>query len=944
MKKKKNQNKDKRNYNDFDLEKKSVPINKIKKKKKDKNKLEKDYNNFQNEEEDENEIKIDISNEQINKTENNFNFDKSIISKCDTGNMNLEYSPSLFSILEKYKTNPILISEDDKDLNNEENLSNESHKNLQISEIEQSKPFFSFDKNTISPCVIENIIFYSEPEIFKILEKYKTNPILISEDDKDLNNEENLSNESHKNLQISEIEQSKPFFSFDTNTISPCVIENIIFNLEPEIFKILEKYKNKKDSITKNDSNNSLKEINIQEPPKILVKEEHIELEKEDLDLVQNNNSSIPVKLNSEISPKSELKEDLISDKVEKNNIIIDNNDKESSLKKEKIEDKSNSYKDIDTNNDLIKITIQKSNEKNYNNFENENIHDISNDDIKNNNTSNNYKYNNFENLNNSEKINKKNTTENENSKKKKKEKEIKKKKLEKIIINSTPLIHQKISNIKKKKIDNLKQSIWEIYEEKYILPIDRGTPINKINIDNNNFDEIKKLISNKSIYFFTKNDYMICQKPIINTFKDKDKYFNNITNIFDIKQNMFEKIFFPDKIYAKKLDLDGYLGNFSLCSNILSIYDKKNIKSIDLGKNDKEKKVNFLIDEEEENDSIILNNEKRIKKLTLSKRLEKPIIDNKKIKFSFNTLHMPFLDNINNFYEENNIKSVSIQNNIIIKKLNIEENLENISTEIYYTFKHDNIISNKINLCTDIFTENSIEEINMNYSKKYLININISNNYSKKENIDIFDDIDIDINHNYILFKKKKNKKIKNLNKFLKSGKASTSLLYNSSFLSNENMDFNHRYTYIKNNIKKSNNYNNNEYLKNSTKIKNESNLISNKTHKDKDNNNGKIIHKNNSEILNSNNNMNNLDIMRNEYYEKKKKKESEFLLKKIKKINDEINRYNKKLYLTNLKNRQNYKIEQEVKNEKKFKLLFLTFFGVAPLLYSYYQKFTGN
>jgi hypothetical protein len=327
-------------------------------------------------------------------------------------------------------------------------------------------------------------------------------------------------------------------------------------------------------------------------------------------------------------------------------------------------------------------------------------------------------------------------------------------------------------------------------------------------------------------------------------------------------------------------------------------------------------KRMELILEENEKNDTIFSNNHKRLVKKGFTKRIEKPVIDNEKINVNCNIFHPLLIENIN----KKKFKSFSLQNNINEKiKIKINKDM-NIFSQIIYIYKQDINTSRKIK----IPKENSIEEVNDYYSRKNLIKILSSNIlYSKKDDLDIFNDIDLD--YNYKLYKKFKDKKRKKMNKFLKSGKASTFLVNND----NLKMNIAHSQAYYNSNY---NNIVNKEDLflkKDSKKFKS---LQFNST--------SNFSNKNKIEFTKKSN-KNYSDLGSNDNNNEKEKEDSGIILKKIMKTNSEIKRKNKKVYINKLKVEQDNKFEQELKKEKRFKYLFPIFFSVIPLFCALYQKF---
>ena len=66
---------------------------------------------------------------------------------------------------------------------------------------------------------------------------------------------------------------------------------------------------------------------------------------------------------------------------------------------------------------------------------------------------------------------------------------------------------------------------------------------------------------------------------------------------------------------------------------------------------------------------------------------------------------------------------------------------------------------------------------------------------------------------------------------------------------------------------------------------------------------------------------------------------------MKKIKKIDNDANKIEKKKYINKLKFEQDKKIEQEIQKEKKIKYVFpisISIFFIIPFLINFYQKYT--
>ena len=484
-------------------------------------------------------------------------------------------------------------------------------------------------------------------------------------------------------------------------------------------------------------------------------------------------------------------------------------------------------------------------------------------------------------------------------------------------MLNSNSLIQPKIPFISTE-ISYIKP-VFNQYKDKYIFTVSKESFISKIKLKDCHFNEIEKIndILKRKKYknIFENNKSMLNEKPIIELNENKNECLISYQTIINKKKILFKNNFSFDRNTIKKLDETHNIDiNYFDSNKITNLYKKKNLKLLYLNNNDTVKKVKLIIEENEKNDTIFSNNQKRLIKKGFTKRIEKPETDNEKINLNSKIFHPSLIENINN----KKFISFSIENSIN-EKIKINKDM-NIFSKIIYTYKQDINTSRKIK----IPKENSIEEVNDYYSKKNLIKINSSNNlYSKKDDLDIFNDIDLD--YNYKLYKKFKEKKRKKMNKFLKSGKASTFLINND----NLKMNIAHSQAYYNSNY---NNIVNKEDLflkKDSKKFKS---LQFNST--------SNFSNKNKIEFTKKSN-KNYSDLGSNDNNNEKEKEDSGIILKKIMKTNSEIKRKNKKVYINKLKVEQDNKFEQELKKEKRFKYLFPIFFSVIPLFYALYQKF---
>ena len=746
-------------------------------------------------------------------------------------------------------------------------------------------------------------------------------------------------------------------FEFDKAVISPSIINKKF----PQISSIVEEYK-KSDKNLEEDPN--LEKLIIQEFNSLSkVKEnkkndnnlkENLSLEKPLIPLIQELNS-ISSKVEENIKIDKNLEEKLSLQKPLRTTFHFDSNFIPP------IDIKNKEYlinlqiKNIyEKNNDNDKNNVEEINDKNNVDEINDKINDKNNDENnKNVNDENNNKNNDENNKNVNDKNNNKNNDKNINKNNNKinyknndKSKiyfyfdkniislpydlnenitfqtfqileDFKNKSYEKILLNSNSLIQPKIPFISTE-ISYIKPVFYQ-YKKKYIFTVSKESFISKIKLKDCNFNEIEKIndILKRKKYknIFENNKSMLNEKPIIELNENKNECLISYQTIINKKKILFENNFSFDRNTIKKLDETHNIDiNYFDSNKITNLYKKKNLKLLYLNNNDTVKKVKLIIEENEKNDTIFSNNQKRLIKKGFTKRIEKPETDNEKINLNSNIFHRSLIENINN----KKFISFSIENSIN-EKIKINKDM-NIFSRIIYTYKQD------INTCEKIKIPkgNSIEEVNDYYSKKNLIKINSSNNlYSKKDDLDIFNDIDLD--YNYKLYKKFKEKKRKKMNKFLKSGKASTFLVNND----NLKMNIAHSQAYYNSNY---NNIVNKEDLflkKDSKKFKS---LQFNST--------SNFSNKNKIEFTKKSN-KNYSDLGSNDNNNEKEKEDSGIILKKIMKTNSEIKRKNKKVYINKLKVEQDNKFEQELKKEKRFKYLFPIFFSVIPLFYALYQKF---
>ena len=815
---------------------------------------------------------------------------------------------------------------------------------------------FKFDKVIISP----SIIIKQFPQISSIVEEYKKSDKNLEEaslekpliqEFNSISSNENKKSDKNLEKEFSLQKSLKTTFHFDSNFIPPIDFKNKKYLINLEIKNI---YENKSNNDTNNENVNERNNENVSDKNNENVNDKNNENinDKNNENINDKNNENVNDKDNENVIDKNK---ENVNDKNNENNKNNENvNDKDN----ENFNDNNNenNVKTIDNDNDNERNNKNSNNNENVSGKNNENIKDKDKDienikDKDNENDKNNDKNNIKNNENSNDKNNiknnvKKNENVNDNDKRKKRinlfyfDKNIiplpydlnenitfqtfqiledfKTKSYEKILLNSNPLIQPKIPFIKAEK--SYVKPVFNQYKEKYIFTISKESFINKIKLKDCNFNEIENInnILKRKKYknIFENNKNMLNERPIIELNENKKECLISYQTIINKKIFLYDSNFSFDDNTIKKLDETHNIDiNYFDFNQLTNLYKKKNLKLLYLNNSDTVKKMKLILEENEKNDTVFSNNQKRLIRKGFTKRIETPETDNEKINLKCNIFHPLLIENVNN----KKFKSFSIENSTIEKiKIKINKDM-NIISKIIYTYKQD------INTCKKIKLpkENSIEEVNDYYSKKNLVKINSPNNlYSKKDDLDIFNDIDLD--YNYKLYKKFKEKKRKKMNKFLKSGKASTFLVNND----NLKMSITHSQVYYNSNY---NNIANKEdlILKNDNKkFKSlQINSVSNFSNKNKIEN-----------IKKSNMTYSDLGSNDNE----KEKEHSGITLRKIKKTNNEINRKNKKVYINKLKMEQDNKFEQELKKEKRFKFLFPIFFSVIPLFYALYQKFT--
>ena len=820
------------------------------------------------------------------------------------------------------------------------NLSN-NNKNENITKIEKEKEKpdnkveegFNFDKNDIPPCSLGNINIPELSSTMPILDKFKNRDIIKIEKNNTFQQEDN-------NLEEEE------GFNFDKKEISPFSIGDMNILESSSLLPILKKYKNR--VIVKVEKNN----ISKQEDKEEKKLEKSFNFDKKEISPCSIGDSNIP-ESSSNVQILEKYKNTEITNIKENNNIIpeknipkIINNKETIQIKnikniEENVNNHSPSNKDKIENN--IKEEIPKASETSQESQNNKNDDNIFNFD---------------KNIIN-DCINK-NTQFLENSI----SFPIFTEYMSSCIKTSNSLIQPKIIFKQKEKLYS--DLVFELYEKNIILPINKNIPSKKLNIKEENFDEIIKINNiiegNKRINIFNKKENeIICQKPSINVKEKTDKDSNNeFQKILNNKAFLFQKNFLFDNTPIKQLNLhiddknDIDIFNFSPNNPFYESYFKKNIKSMNLyNYNDIEKKVNFNTDDEEEieNNSISALNIKKINKLKYTRSFQKSNIDKLKININTNILHSTFFNNINELYEKTYIKSFSIENERSSQNLNIDNEMDNIVTEIFYTFKYDDTYSSKVDF-DETFMENSIEDIYIYYSDKNYKEIDLYNDYSNQNDIDVMDDIDL--SGNYEQFKKYKNKRIKKKKNYLYSGDASielmktsfcneqynnsqTSLLHSLSTKLNEINDITNNEE-IKDIMNTSKNLSqNHKNLRCTKKLMNELNrsLVNRYTFNSKND----IINLSNSQVITKNKSANS-DILSTK--SKINKDKFEKMMKKINKTNNDINKREKKMYINKIKAEQDNKLEKEIKKQRIFKFLYPIFFAIIPLTITLYNKFT--
>ena len=433
--------------------------------------------------------------------------------------------------------------------------------------------------------------------------------------------------------------------------------------------------------------------------------------------------------------------------------------------------------------------------------------------------------------------------------------------------------------------------------------------------------------------------------------------YIKNFEKIMLFKYN-----FSFDNAKSNKLDLfvdnkdDIKLNYFSKNNDIFTTYQKKNIKSMILDTNEDILKPIEEVKIDNDNDifgSIEKINQRWLNKKKLTREIKKPDTDNFKIFFNFNhALEIPSIGQSFQEFVKQKIKTMRISNDLI-KKPMIDFTIDNFVTEIYCLFKKDNKTTQKINYAKNVFPEDSLNQINEIYNKKYFYNMNIKSEYSPKCNIDELTDVNIEII--YEKFKKWKNERINRKNKYLCSGEASIELMKstlidnkfnnpNTSLLRNLSLQLNE----IDNKNNNDNNLNlrmktksaNANYFKCAKKLQDEIDLsLSNKN---TFNSKISINKKNKSDNFYDKKRMKRISSVNQENEEKN----SEYLnmMKQRKKNEEEMNKKRRKIYVNKIKQQQDNNFEQEIKKENKYKMIYPIFIVIVSLIFSVYKHYSND
>ena len=546
-----------------------------------------------------------------------------------------------------------------------------------------------------------------------------------------------------------------------------------------------------------------------------------------------------------------------------------------------------------------------------------------------------------------------------------------------KIFINSTQSVSIKSDSLMLSKMSSKQEMQLSLeipmqsYENNMLLSISKNPSMGKISISDENVDDFEKINKtyekNKNVNLAAKSENdMICPKPkIILENKDNDVNFT-FQEMMNYKNTLYGKTFTFDSNPLPKLNINNDNDIKDIFSNnnpIFASYTKKNIKIFHMNKKDeKEKKVKLLLNEENEEDNTIsANNERRKNREKYTYKFQKQTTDSNKIRIE--NINLDIFNTIEQAYEKSNIKPFLIQNDSKSQKLNIDNDINDFITEIYCSYKPNEKKSPKINLDTNIFVEGkTIEDINTEYTNKYILNLDLNdnyNNYSEKNDIDVFDNIDFDIiNKKYEKYKKSRTKK---KDKYLCGGDASLQLIkdslsqeiYNNSETSTlhklstqlKDIDDITDNDEIKNIIYNSDNLAlNSKNIKCAKKLKNELNrsLMNKYIH----NNKSEIFYSYNLKMLNKSNSkdINSVNTFKSEDYIKKENDYYKKIMKKINKMNDSVNEKEKRIYNNKIKIQQENKIEREIKKEKKYKYIVPAIFFLFLLFNKVYNVYISK
>ena len=951
-----------------------------------------DYNNFTDLDKKKNinynyfdSVKDNKSDNKDDKINEGFKFDKNIIQPSYH---NFQESPKLFPLFDKLK---------EKNIDKFEFLND----NNPINKDDKIDKGFRFDKNIILP----NFYNFPEvPTLFSLLDEIKgENSDNASNNKKSPNISEVQKIVSNLHIEQKNSSEDRQLNSPKDNEIQKEVFEppnkqdenndkenqNSVNNLENK--KEVQKIKN--EDVEINDKNDNQKSVLNYENKE----EGQKSSEKQDKNSDKSKNQDI-------LKIESKKEEHKLINKQVKNNYKIEKHNSLNSSQKKEEEHKSSNAQDINKDKNQIqnplKISEKKEEENKSNDLDNNkdknnmgNINNNINNNIsKDNNANNNITNDNSNNTNGNNNVNNSNSKNKdekivnfnfdkfvikpydidnikyqENSKIFKIFQEYQDKNLEKVSFNLNSLIIQKVTNSQYKK-DSSFEILLNSLKENVLLPIRINKQLKKINLIKKNFGEIENINniikSNKNIDFFeNKEDGIILEKPKIISDENKEENIYNFNSMLNQQKDKYEKIFNCDTNKLKKLDInintkdDLHSNFFSQNNPIFMSYTKKNIKAFYLANsNEKLQKLKFeLKNENDEINSISEINERRINKYKFTRILHKPNLEENKININCDILHSSFFEEIEKNYDESNIKSFSNENDSIINKLHIDDEFDNFVTEIFYSFKQDIITSPKLELDINRF-DDKIEDIHIDYIDKYIINFDLYNDYFDKIDIEDFDD-KMNLNIIHKKYKNFRKKRIKNKEKYLLEGKGSLELIKDNlsqdKFNKSETADLHYLSLKLKkindsNDIDEIQNLanisddldtsNNNKNLKLAKKLKYEINRSL--MNKNMSRNKNEIINKDSIKKSYDIKNINNisLDSVGNM---NKKRDYDIYLMKRIKKTNDDINKKQKKIYNNKLKVQQENKINSQIKREKKYIFILLLLFVSIPIFNKFYHKY---